>query len=213
MVNTCCKVGFVVHKRNLDKAFTGESLDSYLVARWLGREGYTDQGLRPLTDWFNRNLLKIEYLENDRSATETRIESEYEALRHGDDIVKGEVLDDLKADGIAGSKLVDDFISKSTLQRHLTKCLGVEKALDGGGDKNWEQRKIEYTQDSLRENVEEALKSLENKGKLPGVTEAKVDLPVMLRCPECNTRVRFRTATERGYICEAHLGSDPEAGD
>lgn len=205
MTDSCCKVGTVIRTRDLDRRSAEKGVNEYLHRRWVGRDGYSETGLRPLTDWFNKQLLKREFATNGRSATETRIESEYNALRSNDEIRRGEVVDDLKTDGIDGDDLVDDFISKSTLQRHLTNCLDVEKRTEGRSERNWEQKRVEYVQETIGENVEGALRSLENRGRLPGATAATVEIPVILRCPECNTRVRFKTAKERGYICSEHL--------
>lgn len=207
MGDACCKVGRVAAARNLDRRSPTESLDEYLVARWLGRDEFPETGLRPLTDWFNEQLLKDAYAANGRSTTETRIESEYEALRGDDDIARGEVVDDLRTDGIDGEALASDFVSKSSLQRHLTNCLDAKKHTESRRESNWEEDRVEFASTVASDNVEGALRSLENKGELPGATEAVVDVPVYLRCPECNTRVRFLTAKERGYVCKEHLGA------
>lgn len=213
MGKACCKVGNVIERRDLDSGSSVDDIDEYLVTRWLGEDGYTELGLRPLTDWFNRRILRDAYLENGRSTTETRIESEYEALAGDDDITRGEVVDDLGTDGIDGQQLIDDFVSKSTLQRHLTNCLDVRKRRESRSDGDWERQTIEHAQGVLREKVEAALQSLENKEMLPGATTATVETPVVLRCPECNTRVRFKTARERGYICKSHLGTAETVGN
>lgn len=207
MPDPCCKVGRVIDARNLDRRAAEEAVDEYLQRRWRGRDGYSETGLRPLTDWFNKQVLKDEYVATGRSATETRIESEYDALRSGDEIRREEVVDDLETDSIDGEELTDDFISKSSLQRHFTGCLGVEKRTGGRSDRDWERERVEYVREVIGENVEGALRSLENKGELPGATDARTDVSVVLRCPECTTRVRFKTAEERGYICRDHLGT------
>lgn len=212
MSDTCCKVGRVIRTRNLDRESPEGDINEYLTERWLGRKEYSETGLRPLTDWFNKQLLKKEYVANGRSTMETRLESEYDALRSDDEITKGEVIDDLKTDNVDGEDILDTFISKSTLQRHLTDCLEIEKQTENRSRSNWEQERVEYVQETVGENVEGALRSLDNRDELPGATEAITEIPVILRCPECNTRVRFKTAKERGYICEEHLGTASKTG-
>jgi hypothetical protein len=206
MSEPCCKVGRIARGRDLDRRAAGDDADEYLLDRWLGRDGYAERGLRPLTDWFNEQVLKAEYAANDRTATAVRLESEYETLRGDDDIARAELVDDLATDGIDAGALVDDFISKSTLQRHFTGCLGAEKGTGGRSDREWERERIDYVTETVEESVAGALRSLENRGVLPGATAASVDVPVVLRCPECNTRVRFETAANRGYVCRKHLG-------
>lgn len=207
MSEPCCKVGRVIRSRDLDRRAGADGADEYLLDRWLGRGDYSRLGLRPLTDWFNEQVLKAAYAANGRTATAVRLESEYEALTDGDDIVRAELVDDLATDGIDADALVDDFISKSTLQRHFTDCLDAEKDTGGRSDRDWERERVEYVRETVGENVDGALRSLENRGELPGATAASVEVPVVLRCPECNTRVRFATAADRGYICREHLGT------
>jgi transcription initiation factor IIE alpha subunit len=207
MTDTCCKVGEVIEARDLDEEVSEAEFDDSLVSRWVGANGYPETGLRPLADWFNEQLLKRAYIDHGRSTIETRIESEYRALTSDDDIARGEVVDDLATDGIDGDELSADFVSKSTLQRHLTNCLDVEKASDERSEREWEKRRVEYVKETIGENVTGALRSLENRGELPGATAATVETPVLLQCPECGTRVRFETAAQRGYVCREHLGT------
>lgn len=210
MSDACCKVGRVARDHELDGAVPGGDVDDALVSRWLGRGDYSATGLRPLADWFNTQLLRRAFLGRGRSATETRLRSEYEALRGDDDLARAEVVDDLRGDAIDGEALAADFVSKSSLQRHLTDCLGVEKDTGGRSERDWEAERVDYVRGVVRDSVAGALRSLENRGDLPGATAADVELRVDLRCPECGTRVPFEAARERGFVCEAHLGA---AGD
>ena len=209
MTDACCKVGEVIDARDLDEEAREADADfnESLVSRWVGADGYPETGLRPLADWFNEQLTKRTYIDHGRSTMETRIESEYKALASDDDIARGEVVDDLATDGIDGDELRAHFVSKSTLQRHLANCLDAEKASDERSERDWEKRRVEYVKETIGENVTGALRSLDNRGELPGATAATVETPVFLRCPECGTRVRFGTAAERGYVCREHLGA------
>jgi len=199
----------MIDEYSLEDSVVGGDVDEYLVARWQGTGDYQETGLRPLTDWFNRNLLKSVYAAHDRSATATRVESEYETLTGDDDIRKAEVLDDLRADGIDGESLVDDFVSASTLYRHFQDCLAegkgsTDESPQDGSD--WEREKVSYARQTVRTNVEEAVRSLENKSRVANASEADIEVPVFLSCPECSTKVRFEVALERGFVCREHLG-------
>lgn len=216
MPDYCCKVGYVIEKYNLTvPGPIADDIDEYLAAQWLGRGEFSSVGHRQLAEWFNKRLLRKIYVEHDRSVTETRIDSEYEALTGDDEPRKQEVLDDLERDGVDGDEVVDDFISRSTMVRHLKNCLELEKEKEqgrerasqrGAGESTWERDKIEYGRQNFREGVEQAVSSLTNKGQLPGGTGAEIDLPVLMSCPECATRVRLSNALQRGYICSDHLG-------
>lgn len=210
----CCKVGEVIERYPLERSIVGGDIDDYLVARWLGESTYPETSIRGLTDWFNTSLLKAVYSEHGRSATETRIESEYHALDSDDDIRRGEVLDDLHADGIDGDALVSDFVSASTLYRHVTDCLGARKESGSetpAQDSTWEREKVEYARATAMESVEAAVQSLDNKNRIPNGSTADVEVAVELTCPVCSTRVRFETALERGFVCREHMGARDDA--
>lgn len=206
MVDACCKLGAAVEAYDLPVPDGAEDVDEYLAARWTGSDGREPVGYRALTDWFNERLLRTVYVNNDRSATEARIESEYEALVGDDDFRREEVLADLARDGIDGEALAGALISRSTMSRHLANCLGVEKETAPSRSGEWEREKVEHGRRAFAESVEAAVTSLSNKGRLPGGRDAEVELPVMLSCPDCAARVSLRTALSRGYICADHLG-------
>jgi len=207
MSPSCCKVGEVIDGYELHESVVGGAIDDYLVARWRGERDYAETGLRPLADWFNRNLLRTVYAEEGRTATKTRIESEYETLTDGDGVRRGEVLDDLRADGIDGGTVVDDFVSASTIYRHFRDCLDESKESGTtGADSDWERDKVAYARETARRNAAEAIRSLDNKDRITNAGDADVEVPVFLSCPVCSTRVRFGTALNRGYVCRDHLG-------
>jgi hypothetical protein len=204
----CCKVGRVADKRQLT-VNADEDVHAYLVARWLGSDEYPAMGVRKLADWFNQKLLRDAYTRHGRNVTDVRISSEYDALTGGDDVERGEVIDDLKSDGLDGERLRGDFVSRSTMRRHLTDCLGASKDDGGSGEStsNWELEQIHHSREYFEENVEESVRSLANKEQLPGGKAVDIDVEIFLSCPECSTRVRLQTALDRQFICQDHLGS------
>ena len=215
MGSACCKVGRVIDKYSLGSNVVGGNLNEYLVSRWRGTGEYPETGHRPLTDWFNESLLKAVYLQHGRIPTEARIESEYKALSGEEEDKRTELLEDLRTDGIDGKRLVEDFISPSTLYRHLQNCLEETKqsAADTPDENSdWERQKVSYAREVSQENAEEALRSLTNKDRITNGIDAELDVRVVLSCPDCTTRVRFETALERGYVCRDHLGGPAEDG-
>lgn len=212
MSGHCCKVGAAVDEYDLPASGANEDVDEYLIARWIGEDDWPAVGYRTLTDWFNERVLRTVYLRHDRSVTDARIESEYAALTGDDDLRRREVLDDLRADGIDADRLREALVSRSTMARHLKRCLGAEKERrDGGGESgNWECDKVAHGRRVLRRSASESVSSLANKGLLPEGDEAEIEIQVLLACPECATRVTFETAFERGYVCADHTGGRPE---
>lgn len=211
MVEACCKVGAAIEAYDLPVPPGSSSIDEHLVDRWTGADDRSSVGYRTLTDWFNRRLLRAAYLANDRSATETRIEGEYAALVGDDELRREEVIADLESDGIDGEALANTLVSRSTMSRHLTRCLGADKPSSSeASDGEWEREKIQHGRRVFQKGVSEALRSLSNKDVLPGADGAELELPVLLSCPDCATRIPLRTALDRGYVCADHLGGGEE---
>ncbi|MBX0288585.1 hypothetical protein EGH22_19835 [Halomicroarcula sp. F28] len=145
------------------------------------------------------------YQRHGRSDIDLRIDSEYQTLS-GDEIAPHrveELLADLSADGIDGEQLQGEFVSKSTMARHLKGCLdGSKETPPTDSSSEWEQDQIEISKDILQDKIEESLRTLENKGKIAGASEADVMISITMTCPECPTRVSLADALDRGYVCE-----------
>ena len=211
---SCCKVGKAIDRYDLKTDVVSGDLNDYLVARWNGHNEFPKTGLQTLTDYFNLRILKKVYTENNRRTVDTQVESDYEALTGDDEIAKDEIITDLERDGIDGEQLASDFISKTTLYRHFNNCLDTEKeGTNEKTDSNWEAESIQYALNNALGNSLKALKSLENKGKIPHATKAEVSVPLMLSCPKCTTRVRFKRAIDRGYICKEHMSENSDLPD
>ena len=208
MTNHCCKIGRTIDKYELQESVIGGDLNDSLKARWLGQNEFPETATRPLTDWFNQKTLKRVYAEHGRKVIETQLESDLAALRSDDEVTQGAIIDDLADDGIDGEELIDDFAKRSTLYRHLTQCLEAEKNTQSNSDSNWEEDKMEYAHEMMQKNVADVLRSLERKGELPNGTEAEIQTPIILTCPECSTQTRFNRAKKRGYICAEHSSTD-----
>lgn len=203
-----CKVDRALETYDLDAVVTGhDTANEYLLARWNGTDGRSADGYRPLTDWFNRRLLKDAYDESGRDTTGTRLQSEYDALTGDDELLREEVADDLRMDGIDVSGVLDDMISWSTMRHHLKSCLSGEKDRSDSTT-DWERRSVAIACDQTGEKVDDALRSLDSKGTLPGGSRADVSVQVQLQCPVCHVRVPFEEALSRGYVCEDHLPSN-----
>lgn len=207
---TCCKAGRVTAQHALEPpSDRADTIDEYLVARWKGTDAHERTGLRRLAEWLNKRILRAVYYRHGRTVYDVKIDAEYEVLADPDagHAERAELLVDLETDGIDGDAVVDDFVSKSTLARHLKRCVGAEKTRtppDPGSE--WELDRIRISRDQLEKNVSKPLRSLETKGRLPGADDAELAASIVLSCPHCPTRARFREAIDQGYICEEHLG-------
>jgi hypothetical protein len=212
--SSCCKVGEVTNRYQVLPPDRFNTIDDYLISRWCGDRGVSKTGLRPLTDWLNKRLLKSVYTRQNRHQIETHISSDYKLLSdndtEGDDLQT--LLRDLRQDGIDGEAIASDFISPSTLHRHLTDCLDANKKRETS-DRNWEREQVAQVRDRAAKNLRNVLTSLDNKGRVKGAADADISVSLYLRCPECNREIPFKQATNRGYVCQEHLPIDDRDPD
>lgn len=200
-----CKVDIVTERYDLDEyEALYDSVDDRLLSRWTGEHGSSADGYRTLTEWFNRRLLRVVYDEHGRDTTGTRVESDYAVLTGENELLRAEVKDDLRASGIDPEQLLRDMISWSTMRQHLNACLDGEKEV-GGAASDWEQRSVDIASKIVESKVEEALSSLDSSGTLPEGSRANVGVQILLSCPDCQTRIPFEDAIDRGYVCKDHV--------
>ena len=204
----CCKVDRVRDRHDLSPParFEGD-LDSYLVARWTGEGELESAGLRTLSEWFNKQVLKTIYRNHGRSDSTVRLDSDYQVLQGSDipDHERAELSSELADDGIDTETTVKQFIGKSTLSRHLKECLDAAKETPTA-ETEWEIDRVRVATNTYRSHLASALQSLGNKDRISGVDAAALQVQSYLSCPECPTRVSVEQAYEQGYVCADHHG-------
>lgn len=199
-----CKVDTVRDRYDIDTPSAAfEDLGGYLVARWRGDEGFDATGYKQLTEWFNKRLLETEYDRHGRETLGTRLDSEFEALVGDDDATRREVIEDLAADGIDAERVAGDFVSWSTMRRHLNGCLDAEKE-PATAKTAWEVESIRIATEQAASKARDALGSLGRKGQLAGGEDIDIDVQLEVSCPECETSRQLADALERGYVCAEH---------
>lgn len=202
----CCKVDRIraTHALSPPAHFEGD-LDSYLVARWTGEGERDSSGVRTLSEWFNKQILKTVYRDHGRPDSTIRLDSDYEALQENDipDHELAELRSELADDGIDSETMTKQFIGKSTLSRHLKECLDATKDT-ATSRTEWEINRVRVATKTYRSHLDSALQSLGNKGQISGVDEAELQVQSYLTCPECPTRVTVEQAYEQGYVCADH---------
>ena len=202
----CCKVDRIraTHGLSPPASFEGD-FDSYLVASWTGDGEREASGVRSLSEWFNKQVLKAIYREHGRPDSTVRLDADYEALR-GDDVPdheRAELRSELADDGIDSEATTKQFIGKSTLSRHLKECLDATKDTPSS-ETEWEINRVRIATNTYRSHLDSALQSLANKNLISGVEEAELQVQSYLTCPECPTRVTVEQAYEQGYVCADH---------
>lgn len=209
MTEAKCKIDFVCDRYGLNTSNSNyATIDERLLNRWTGSDGRSPDGYRTLTEWFNKRLLKTVYDANGRDTTGTRISNDYQALTGEDDLLREEVMDDLRTDGIDPERVRSDMVSFSTMREHLNSCLDGEKQVEES-ESDWERQSLEVAKNITRSKVQEALSSLDTKEVLPEGDKANIEIQVLLSCPECPIRIPVDDAVERGFVCKDHFEQAP----
>jgi hypothetical protein len=208
-----CKVDTIIERYGLSAPdLEYASIDDYLIARWTGTDGYESDGYQALTTWFNKRVLKRVYEQQGRETLSVRLESEYEVLTGDDELGREELAADLATDGLSVDELREEFVSWSTMRRHLNDCLEASKERRQSTS-NWELDSVDFARNKTVEKTNAALKSLATKNQLPDADKANIEVQVKLSCPECPTRVPIEDALERGYVCSEHFQDQPETAE
>jgi hypothetical protein len=198
-----CKVDRVISEYDLAESDPRhDSIHDGLLARWQGRGGHAESGYRTLSAWFNKRLLRRVYTEHGRDISGGRLDSDYEVLTGEDDLLREDLLESLRADGIDAAAVESSLVSYGTMRTHLLECLDGEK--ETGAATDWERESIERARAFAGEKVESAASALASKGELDGFEAASVQVQFHLQCSECPTRIPLDTALDRGYVCERH---------
>jgi hypothetical protein len=201
---TGCKVDEVVERYGLASADpVYDTLDEGLLARWTGADERDAMGYRSLTEWFNKRLLKRVYDEHGRETLGARLDSDHEVLQGDDDLVRAELVESLRADGVDGDELSDALVSWGTMRTHLQECLDGRKETEPANT-DWEVESVETAVDVAEGKAATAVSALAAKGRLADGADAGVAVQVWLSCGSCPTRTPFDVALERGYVCEDH---------
>ncbi|MFT4890633.1 MAG: hypothetical protein ACI9YT_001551 [Halobacteriales archaeon] len=199
---TECKVDLLVDKYDIAApASVYDDVDDYLLARWLGGGDRTPDGYGTLTEWFNKRLMKRIYEKHGRETMGVRLDSEYDALTGDDDVVRGEVRDDIATDGIDPGRLQEAFVSRSTMRRHLTECLDGTKETNTGTS-NWEKESIDLATAQARRRITKALQSLASKNEFPDLDSVDVEVTVHVSCTDDPYQVPIGEALESNFDCQ-----------
>lgn len=168
-----------------------------LLDRWLA-DGPGRMGYRRLARWLNVALLRREMDRAGLSILGGEPESKYDRLTGEDEAVAAELRTDLEAAGVDVAGLEKDFVSYGVVRTHLQECLDADREHETG---DWEADSIEIATGHAERKVSEAVRSLENKGRLDACGDLSVTVSVELECESCHMRVPAERAIRRGHVC------------
>lgn len=187
-----CKVCRVLDERGMER------YEDRLVEQWQA-DPPTRKGYRQLATWLNVLMLRREMERAGLSTLGDEAASKYERLTAEESSIAAEVRDGLRNSGIDIESLERDFVSYGVIRTHLKECLGAERETTST---EWEPEAIEISRSHAEGKVEEAIRSLRNKGSLASEGDVTVHVSVELECEACHAKVPAERAVRRGYICE-----------
>jgi hypothetical protein len=186
-----CKVCRVLEERDM-KRYEGR-----LLEKWQGSEAER-KGYRQLARWLNVTALQREMDRAGLSTLGGEAESKYERLQ-GEQKIADEITESLSQAGIDVSRLSSDFVSYGVVRTHIKECLGAEREVTSS---DWEQDAIKISRDHAETKFVEAVRSLDNKGKLAAGGDISVHVTADIECEACQAQVPLERAVRRGYICD-----------
>jgi hypothetical protein len=187
-----CKVCRVLDERDMTQ------YKERLINQWQADKPQR-KGYRQLAEWLNVMMLRREMDHAGLSTLGNEPESKYERLRNDDETVSAEVRTNLRNEGIDVDELDADFVSYGVVRTHLKQCLGLNRAVEST---EWERDAIEYTRDHATGKLEDAVRSLVNKGELAACGDVDVHVTLEVECDGCHSRVPVDRAIRRGYVSQ-----------
>lgn len=186
-----CKVCRVLDEYGMQR------YEEQLLEQWQA-DSSQRKGYRQLAEWFNTLMLRREMDRAGISTLGDEAESKYERLR-SDEAIAEEVATELANAGIPIEQLRDDFVSYGVIRTHLKECLGSDVDLSSG---EWERDAIEISRNHAATKIEEAVRSLRNKGRLTAGGDVDIFIDVELECENCHSRIPAERAIRREYVCQ-----------
>jgi hypothetical protein len=199
----CCKAGRVASEYGCE-----ETLDGDLGAQWEADDG---PGLRRLARQFNRGVIGAALLQSGNPALEGEAELLY-GLLTGDGVEEAErsrARRRLDERGIDADKLVEDFVSYRTIDRHFKNCTGRERSTspdtlapaDALDRINALKRRLEQVS---KKSIAE-VRAADGPGGESGDVDVYIRLTVV--CPECNEQLTAQEVLREGCGCGASGGT------
>lgn len=177
------KVVRLIEKYDLD------GIGDELAERWTRSDDR--MGLRPLAEFFNRELLRAVLADGSTDPLEGEIENTYRLLTD-DDVSSGvrtQTRSRLEQEGVDVEQLSRDFVSRQAIHTYLTEYRDLEQPAESRTPPEQRERKretIERLTNRLVAVTERALGDLRNTGYLT-LGEYTVIVTVRVNCLECGT--------------------------
>lgn len=176
-----------------------EGLGAELERRWLG-DGYEQQSLRDLADYFNRRVLERALDEANVVTLEGELDNTYELLT-SDDVTEGariQARNRLEREGVDVDALLGDFVSHYAVHTYLREHRGVE--YPAADDEDQREKSVETIRRLTSRLTAVTRRNVENLRSTDRLAVGPVDViaDVQVVCEECGRQYDAVELVERG---------------
>ena len=176
-----------------------EGLGEELERRWLG-DGYEQQSLRDLADYFNLRVLESALDDASVMTLQGELENTYDLLT-GDDVTEGTRLqarNRLEREGVEVEDLLGDFVSHYAIHTYLRQFRGVEYPSDD--DEDQREKSIETIQRLTSRLTAVTRRNIENLQSTDRLDVDSVDViaDVQVVCEDCGRQYDAVELIEKG---------------
>lgn len=191
--DTRSKVGRLIRAYELD----GMAED--LETRWLGT-AETQNSLRELADYFNRQLLRVAMIEAGMDPLEGEVENAYRLLT--DDVsagVRTQARKRFEREGLDVEHIERDFVSHQAIHTYLTKYRGVQKEAQTTDSNRIEKaaQTVQRLKNRLAVVATNTLETLRSTGRI-ALGDFDVSVDVRVFCRDCGEQYDVRGLLESG---------------
>lgn len=193
-----CKVGVGIRTY----ALTGFNDE---LTRYCSKEGDRTYSLRRLADYFNREVVRAAMRDADMNPLEGEAENVHRLLTD-DEISSGmyvQVRKRLEQQGVDVDDLEADFVSYQTINRHIKRCLGLERASskDDGTRRKRSAQHISALQQRTTAVTTSTLERLRAADEIAG-GEFDVYVDITVTCATCGFHTEIKELLENGCQCD-----------
>ncbi|WP_276256539.1 rod-determining factor RdfA [Halomontanus rarus] len=195
-----CKLGTVIDKYSI------EQLDDKIVQGWVG-ETEERMSLRELAKYFNKQVLRAAMQDSACQFVDDGVETIY-ALLTDDDAsmqVRQRVRTQLEDGGIDPDRVIEDFVSYQTVNRHLKQCHDVKRDAEPETDGQYVRRRIQKVyalENKLDAVMNDILEQLDSTGRI-SLSDFETTIKMEIQCSNCGAHHNITDIVEnRGCLCK-----------
>lgn len=160
------------------------ALDDQLEYRYLQK----DDGLRPVAEFLNRQILQRAMEQAGLEPLDGEVELYYSLLTDDETLTtdSNKARQKLRETGVDVDQVKADFVSYQTIRKHLNKCMGIDTSAGDSGpdlDTTWDE--IKALRERMSTVIKDALARHRNQNRIH-IDDPVVTISITIRCQSCH---------------------------